>query len=102
MSKVDIKDNSDMILNFLTQAEEECLSVLGAVASDHAKDASPVDTGRLRNSITFQLSSNEKKVSIGTNVEYAEIVESRKAFLKPAISNHSSEYSEIIKSILNK
>lgn len=40
-----------------------------------AKLAAPVDTGRLRNSITHAMDGDELGAQIGTNVEYAASVE---------------------------
>ncbi len=42
---------------------------------DRANRGTPVDTGRLRNSMTFAKSEDNKTVYIGSNVEYARPVE---------------------------
>lgn len=50
----------------------------------HAKHKVPVDTGRLRASIGYEIDGYD--ASIGTNVEYAEWNEfNNKAYLRPAI-----------------
>lgn len=55
-------------------AQREVLrSVLNIQAG--AKRRAPVDTGRLRNSITFELAPDGLSATIGTNVEYAPAVE---------------------------
>lgn len=99
------KDNTKEVLAALTKAKRNGLKAIGITAEGHAKkeitQAGAVDTGRLRNSITFAVSGesanissysgdngeeggsysgaapNDKDMSvyIGTNVEYAQFVE---------------------------
>lgn len=65
-----------------------------------AKQNCPVDTGRLRGSITHDVNNGEGKV--GTNVEYANFVEfgtikqSPQPFLYPALEANRSRFTEII------
>ena len=80
-------------------ALEKC----GLVAEGYAKRLCPVDTGRLRNSITHTTRSEPGPVAyVGTNVEYAPYVElgtkrtKAQPYLKPAIANHVDEYKQII------
>lgn len=49
----------------------------GIYVSDRAKELAPVDTGRLRASLTYQVDEGEppQQVAIGTNVEYAPYME---------------------------
>lgn len=95
------KDNTDEVLSALEKAKIRGLTAIGMTAEGHAKkkitQAKAVDTGRLRNSITFAVSGEsanissysgdhgeeggtysgtapndkEKAVYIGTGVEYA-------------------------------
>jgi hypothetical protein len=95
------KDNTDEVLSALEKAKIRGLTAIGLTAEGHAKkkitQAKAVDTGRLRNSITFAVSGEsanissysgdhgeeggsysgtapndkEKAVYIGTGVEYA-------------------------------
>ncbi len=98
------KDNTDEVLSALEKAIENGLTAIGLTAEGHAKrkisEYPAVDTGRLRNSITFAVSGKEandrqytdnqgaeysyagrapkdsgKAVYIGTNVEYGPYVE---------------------------
>lgn len=66
---VTFKDNSAEILKAFEQATERGLEKIGLVAEGYAKKLTPVDTGRLRNSITHEVDGND--VYIGSNVEYA-------------------------------
>lgn len=83
-----------------TKAMMTAAEKIGLRAERHAKAYCPVDTGRLRNSISHAV--NYFDAYIGTNVEYAPYVElgtsKRKAhpYLKPAVENHISEYRDIV------
>ena len=131
MSNIKFTDNSEQVLRAFDAAMERALETIGMVAETHAKEAitrqGAVDTGRLRNSITYAVKKREgeaisyrddegntyrdrigsgvedNEVYIGTNVEYAPYVEmgtSRmpsRPFLKPAATEHGDEYKQIIK-----
>lgn len=99
-------DNSKEVLSALATAKQRGLEICGEKAESYAKALCPVDTGRLRNSIThFQSGEDEY---IGTEVEYAPYVElgtrkmSARPFLKPAAENHAAEYKTIMESELRK
>ena len=100
MAKVEIKDYSDKAFSAYEMARERSLEIIGLTAEKYAKEIVPVDTGRLRNSITHDVDG--KEVYIGTNVEYAPPVEygtvKQKAqpFLVPAATEHDSTYKQII------
>ena len=95
------EDNARQIADAIDQALAKALEEVGLVAEGYAKKACPVDTGRLRNSITHQVRPSEKSVYIGTNVEYAPYVElstSRtkgQPFLRPAAKDHENTYRKI-------
>ena len=97
--KVDYKDNSQQILSAMEKGKRNALTAIGATAETYAKKATPVDTGRLRNSISHTVDG--EAAYIGSNVEYAPYVElgtSRaKAhhMLQKAATEHSSEYKRL-------
>lgn len=106
-----IKDNSKQFLKKLEEKIPVALEACGLQAEKYAKQLCPVDTGRLRNSITHTVLGEEQAVYIGTNVEYAAPVEighitasgsyvSPKPFLKPALENNRDKYKAIIKQYL--
>lgn len=100
---VTVNDNTQMVIDELRQGYERALLRIGLAAEGYAKKKCPVDTGLLRNSITFAVSGGyaqaqiykndkgesgaytgtapangedePKSVYIGTNVEYAPDVE---------------------------
>lgn len=100
------EDNSRQMGSLFKGAISRALESVGLAAEGHAKRKCPVDTGRLRNSITHQIQSSEKAVYIGSNVEYAPYVElgthehEAQPFLRPAASEHGDQYRRIIESSL--
>lgn len=102
MADVNITDNSDEVSAKLEEALESAGMQIGMLAEGYAKVLTPVDTGRLRNSITYKYEKSEHAVFIGTNTEYAPYVEEGhhryggKHMLKRAASEHGDEYKAII------
>ena len=94
-------DNREAIANAIDRALVAALEEIGLVAEGYAKRACPVDTGRLRNSITHIVDEGTRHVVIGTNVEYAPYVElgtrhqKPQPYLKPAAKDHYSTYKGI-------
>ena len=109
MVDVNFTNNADDILRLLERGKRNALTAIGAAAETYAKNATPVDTGRLRNSISHAVDG--EAVYIGSNVEYAPYVElgtSRaKAhhMLQKAATEHSAEYKRLaedaVKSAIN-
>ena len=127
--KVDYKDNSQQVLSALEKGKRNALTAIGATAETHTKDNITaddlIDTGRLRNSITYATgdylgvgtyTDNKKKkysdakarntpkddeVAIGTNVEYAPYLElgtkkiTAHHYLKRAVTEHKDEYKNL-------
>lgn len=112
-------DNSQEILNMSDEAKQQALYKIGLAAEGYAKRLAPVDTGRLRNSITFATQTasgagsedrrntvpgdyhpngtpDANSVYIGTNVEYAVIQELKHNYIRNAVENHINEYRTLI------
>lgn len=111
--EINITDNSGEILKELQDKIPTVLEAWGLQGERNAKKLCPVDTGRLRNSITHAPVPNENAEAIGTNVSYAEPVETGhilpnggyvapKPFLKPAVEDHIDEYKAIAKHYLSE
>lgn len=104
--KVNISSNRETIMNASYEAIERALEAIGLQAEGYAKMLCPVDTGRLRNSITHTVDATEKKAIIGTNVEYAAYVEmgtsrtKAQPYLQPAVNNHLDEYASMVEYFL--
>lgn len=94
------KDNTEEVLAALERAKKRGLEAIGLTAEGHAKKETPVDTGRLRNSISH--ATDDEAAYIGTNVEYAPYVElgargrQGKHMLQRAATEHTDEYKRIM------
>ena len=103
---IKIPDNTQKTSEEFKRALLRGMWSVGETAERYAKLDCPVDTGRLRNSITHVEDENEQAVYIGTNVEYAPFIElgtSRmraRPFLEPAATQHGDEYKKILESSL--
>ncbi len=96
------KDEFLKLCDYQMQAAfEEC----GSDMEYYARRKCPVDTGRLRNSITHEVDGYGSgiKAVVGTNVEYASYVENgtyrskAKPYIKPSVSDHISHYQSVVK-----
>ena len=94
------KDNTEEVLSAMEKVIKRGLEAIGLTAEGHAKKETPVDTGRLRNSISHAV--EDRAAYIGTNVEYAPYVElgaqGRKPvhMLKRAATEHTDEYKRLM------
>lgn len=99
-----VQDNTEEIMSLVKSQITVALEAVGLQGEAYAKRYCPVDTGRLRNSITH--TTDEDSAYIGTNVEYAPYVEYgtsktiAQPFLEPAATGHSEEYKAIFESYL--
>ena len=128
--EIDVVDNSALVQEAFHTACLRALERCGMEAEGYAKDLVPVDTGRLRNSISHKVDDGEPAVYIGSNTSYAPYVElatgiyaeggrptpwvyqdangnwhwtrgnKAQPFLKPAVADHAKEYQSIIKTEL--
>lgn len=108
MANVDVSmtDNSKEVLDEMAVKIAAALEAIGGQAEMYAKTDCPVDTGRLRSSISH--ATDDKTAYIGTNVEYAPEIEYRDTahktgkahFLRDAASTHGAEYKQITQDIL--
>ena len=106
MAKVDIKDNSKAIMSAYSQARERSLEIIGLTAEKYAKEIVPVDTGRLRNSITHAVEGKDVFVGSATeyaaSVEYGTIKQKAQPYLRPAATDHTTTYKQIIEDEFSK
>lgn len=70
MADVKITSSRAELLAAVNEAKKRALEIMGGKAENYAKELAPVDTGRLRNSITHQQQDANTEI-VGTNVEYA-------------------------------
>ena len=104
---IEVEIRNDNVLEVKRALQSQVNAVLeawGLTAEGYAKLTCPVDTGRLRNSISH--THDDNTMYVGTNVEYAPYQElgtrntAGKHFLRNSITNHKGDYEDIIKSIL--
>jgi len=101
--EVRVVSNVAKVGQLLDAAIENALSDMGMVCSRYAQDKAPVYTGRLRNSIRYEVKKSEDALIVGTDVNYAGFVElgtSRQKpqpYLRPAVADHIDEYRAIVK-----
>lgn len=104
-------DNSAKVLSYTIDQMITALTAVGMQCEKYAKQNCPVDTGRLRNSITHDVRPSERAVYIGTNVEYAAEVEFNEKmshrvgqahYLRDAVTNHKDEYKKLAEFYLKK
>lgn len=114
MGKVDLKvdsaeflDSLDAYNEFVSTQLKNTLKTCALGIERDAKKNCPVDTGRLRGSISTDLSQiNSYEASVGTNVEYAVHVEygthkqSAKPYLRPAYNQNVNKLAQELKQIL--
>ena len=103
MADIKFTSNVNDILSALEKGKHNALTAIGATAETHAKDNITadglVDTGRLRNSISYAVDG--ESVCIGTNVEYAPYLElgtkkiTAHHYLKRAATEHKDEYKKL-------
>lgn len=123
MANVEVKleSNMDAVLQALGEQLGQAMIAIGMTAESNAKQeitkavydtpeskSGYVRTGRLRNSITYGVDTEEPAVYIGSNVEYAPYVElgtskmAARPFLKPAVENHAQEYMDLLKQAMSE
>lgn len=103
---IQIIDNSNEILSALNNQLESALEEIGQTIEENAKANTPVDTGKLRDSIQHTVDIDNKVVNVGSGVDYAIFVEegTKKMkghhMLRDAVMAHNSEYRGIIEKYL--
>ena len=115
MSSIEVSSNLYLVRKLSKEAMVNAAISIGHLTTGYAQDLCPVDTGRLRASITHAYSDDDDNkviLLVGTNVEYAPYVElghhtssgsmvAARPFLRPAAEGHGAEYEEILKRIMS-
>jgi len=101
-----VADHTDEVIEELGVAIGRALEAIGIEAESDAAKLCPVDTGRLRNSITHSILEDEQVAVIGTNVEYAEYVHNgtsthkAQPFLTDAVNQNADKYRRIFQAAM--
>ena len=127
---MEIESHIDVVLDKCNGKVLKALEEIALTAEGYAVKKCPVDTGRLRNSITHEVDEKKYLAIIGTNVDYASWVElgcanpdashnrdefpapnkegskthghNPQPFLRPAISEHQGVYKALLESVLRE
>lgn len=104
---VTVNSNVDVFTEEMEYAVLLWLTAIGEDASHTAAKKAPVDTGRLKNSISYAVNPADHKAYIGTNVPYAPYQEfgtSRgivgKHFIQFGATAHVNQYRKWLESQL--
>lgn len=109
MEIVVAESNVQAVIDASEEQIRVALEAIALQAEGYAILNCPVDTGRLRDSITHEVEDNV--AYIGTNVEYAPYVEfndnaqhkvGKAHFIRDAVADHSDEYKQIADTYLRE
>ncbi len=95
------ESNLDNVKKALDKAQNEALTKIGMLVQAESQVNAPVDSGRLKQSITNQVNESDKSVEVGTNVEYAVWVhegtskQEAQPFIKDAVMNNINKIKDI-------
>ena len=96
-----VADHTDEVIEALGIAIARSLEAVGIEAESDAANLCPVDTGRLRNSITHTIDEDEPAAIVGTNVSYSVPVHEGhhgkpgQPFLTDAVNQNADKYRQI-------
>ena len=102
----EFKWEGDKAIKAIEGAINKALIKSALLVEGEAKNLAPVDTGRLRHSITHEVEDQEAQV--GTNVEYAAYVEfgtskqTPQPYLHPALEQDKENIRKIFKEEISK
>ena len=105
---IEFKSNKAQVNAQMNRNITRCLTMMGLHGQRRVAENTPVDSGRLRNSINSQVA--ERHVDVGTNVEYAIHVHfpgitrnwEGNPFIDKGILHHAPEYKEIAERTLRE
>lgn len=108
MMEVEFKSNKDAVLSEFQRKTKLALDLIGEAAEGFVKEQTPVDTGRLRNSIAHQ--TIDDTAYIGTNVEYAIWVElkdiehkvGKAHYLRDGVTQNGKTYEKIAQQVMKE
>lgn len=106
--EVEFTSHKDEVLSEFQRKKKLALDLIGEAAEGFVKEQTPVDTGRLRNSIAHQ--TVDDTAYIGTNVEYAIWVElkdiehkvGKAHFLRDGVTQNGKTYESIARQVLQE
>lgn len=107
--QVQFEDNSSKVLAELKGKEGLICHAIGLKWEKIVKQIITikgiVDTGALRNSMTFTVSMNKDEITVGSRLDYAahnELYNKKGNFLKPSVLDYREVYEDLAEQILKK
>ena len=105
----EVNDKVSKAMKLYPQEARKAMELSCITVENKAKHLVPVDTGRLKSSITYKVSQSVYDITgtIGTDVEYAPYVElgtsrmNAQPFLVPALYGSKAEIKKIFEDVLN-
>lgn len=103
---VEVESHLNEVISKLDVAFARGLEAIGIEAESDAAAICPVDTGRLRNTITHTIDNGGRAAIIGTHLEYAQWVhngtsrQQAQPFLTDAVTANSDKYRRIFEAAM--
>ena len=94
------------VIRSANSAKKGALTMAAIVVNMDATMLAPVDTGNLRDSVTYEVDEDEARV--GTNVDYAPHLEygtvkmAAQPYLRPSLDNNKSQIEKMIGDVIGK
>lgn len=107
--KVEFKDNTNAVMKAYESLLVATLTRIGLEWLENVAPLVPVDTGKLRQSMRFEVDIKEKVVRVGSTikdppypifVELGTYKQAAQPYLKPSILNYIKDYENAIRSVL--
>lgn len=91
--------NIDGAISIIEQKINQKMTEVGSKLENEVKVVAPVATGRLRDSISHKEDVNDLSTTIYAGVDYAQYVEYRKPFMKPAVDKNKANIAKMFENL---
>lgn len=91
--------NIDGAMAIIEQKINQRMSEVGSSLESTVKGVAPVRTGRLRDSVGHKDDASDYSTTIYAGVDYAQYVEYRKPFMKPAVDKQKSNITKMFQNL---
>lgn len=99
MASSNVNFNIDGVMSIIEQKMNQKMSGVGNTLVNDIKSAAPVDTGKLRDSISHKEDTSNTSTTICAGVDYAQYVEYKKPFMKPAVDKYKSNIVKMFENL---
>lgn len=91
--------NIDGVMSIIEQKINQKMSEVGGRLEAEVKSVAPVATGRLRDSVAHKEDTSDNSTTIYVGVDYAQYVEYRKPFMKPAVDKNKQNIAKMFENL---